>query len=153
DTAPLHGLRALADRYDAMLVVDEAHALGVFGPNGSGVCRDEEIVPDVLIGTLGKSLGGFGGFVAGAPTMIDLLINRARSFIYSTGLPPASVATAIAAIDVLHAQPDLGATLRAKASRLRAMLRARALEVPDDASQILPVLLGGNAVVMRVALR
>ena len=89
DVAPLAALADAAAATDAILVVDEAHAFGVLGPGGRGLCAAAGVVPDVLIGTLGKAFGAAGGFVAGARALRDLLVNRARTFIYTTALPPA----------------------------------------------------------------
>ncbi len=94
DSPDLGALRAACDRYDAALVVDEAHALGVFGPAGRGRCAEAGVVPDVLIGTAGKSLGLHGAFVTGSAHLRAWLWNRARSFVFSTGVSP-SLAAAI----------------------------------------------------------
>lgn len=151
DIAPLRELRQLADAYEAGLIVDEAHALGVFGPNGAGVARAAGVRPDVLVGTMGKSLGSFGGFVAASRPVVEVLVNRARSFIYSTGLPPASAAAAIAAIDLLHQRPHLGGELLALAGAFHAQLTNAGLSAGTAVSQILPIVLGANETVMRVA--
>src|SRR6185312_566439 len=90
DTAPLADLMELADRRGAILVVDEAHALGVRGPRGRGLCAAAGVAPDVLIGTLGKAFGAAGGFVTGSAPLRDLLVNRARTFIFTTALHPPS---------------------------------------------------------------
>src|SRR5262249_5846339 len=102
DTAPLGMLRTLSDRYDCGLVVDEAHAFGVLGPAGRGLCAEAGVTPDVLMVTLGKALGAAGAFVAGSESLIRLLENRARSYVFSTAPPPALAAAAIAAIDLVE---------------------------------------------------
>ena len=89
DAADLPTLRRLCDQYDAALLVDEAHALGVFGEGGRGLCHLARVKPDALIGTLGKSLGSQGAFVAGSELLRQWLWNRARSFVFSTGISPA----------------------------------------------------------------
>ena len=153
DRAPAAELRRLADTFNAFWIVDEAHALGVFGPSGRGVCADEGVSPDLMVGTLGKSLGGFGGFVAGSKPAVELLINRGRPFIYSTGLPPACAASALAAVDIVERDPELGATLRRRARGFTDRLRRLGLHVPADPSQIIPVVLGSNATALAVAKR
>ena len=101
DLAPLAEIVALKEKYDAWLMIDEAHATGVFGPNRRGLAEQlgVENKVDITLGTLSKALGCVGGFVAGSQTLIDLLRNRARSLIYSTALPPAMCAAATAAVD------------------------------------------------------
>ena len=89
DLAPLTDLAGLAEAEDAILVVDEAHALGVLGPNGGGLCAAAGVSPDVLVGTLGKAFGSAGGFVTGSGALRDYLVNRARTFIFTTAPPPA----------------------------------------------------------------
>jgi len=103
DRAPLRELVELKKRYGAMLMLDEAHAVGVIGPNGRGLASAENLSEgvDVQMGTLSKALGASGGYICGAHTLIEWLINRARSFIYSTAPPPAVVAAALDAIDFL----------------------------------------------------
>jgi 8-amino-7-oxononanoate synthase len=98
DVAPLAQLAEVAARTNAILVVDEAHAFATLGPNGRGLCAAAGVVPDVFVGTLGKSIGAAGGFVAGAPPLREILINRARTFIYTTALPPPVAAAARAGL-------------------------------------------------------
>ncbi|MBI2851109.1 MAG: 8-amino-7-oxononanoate synthase [Chloroflexi bacterium] len=151
DIAPLKELSELASRYHAMLIIDEAHAIGVFGRQGGGVCRipGREIQPDVIIGTLSKALGGYGGFVACSVSVRRLLINKARSFIYSTGLPPACLGSARAAVRIITSEPEPGTTLLEKARRFHSLLTQHSLKMPDFESQILPIIVGGNEDVMR----
>jgi 7-keto-8-aminopelargonate synthetase-like enzyme len=103
DPAPLRKLVELKKRFGALLMVDEAHAIGVIGPNGRGLAAAENITEevDVQMGTLSKALGASGGYICGSRTLVDWLINRARSFIYSTAPPPGIAAAALAAIDFL----------------------------------------------------
>ena len=145
DIAPLPQLQALADQYEAMLIVDEAHAIGVMG-SGGGVCRQQadHVHADVVLGTLSKALGSYGGLAVCAPTTRDFLINRARSFIYSTASPPASLAAARAAIDIVLAEPTLGATLLANARYFHGLLLEQGFELTPFATQIIPVHLGDN---------
>ncbi|MDK1032403.1 MAG: 8-amino-7-oxononanoate synthase, partial [Planctomycetia bacterium] len=122
DVAPVAELSALAREHGALLIIDEAHALGVFGPCGAGICASLGCEPDVVIGTLSKALGGYGGFAACSGAIRDVLINRARSFIYSTALPPACAGSALAAVDVIQAEPELGQQLLRRAQHFRALL-------------------------------
>ena len=107
DRAPLRELVKLKKRFGAMLMLDEAHAVGVIGPNGRGLAAAEKLNDDVDVqmGTLSKALGTSGGYICGSRTLIEWLINRARSLIYSTAPPPAIAAAALAAVDFL-ASPE-----------------------------------------------
>ncbi len=116
DAAPLAELMSLAEKYDAWLMVDEAHATGVYGAKGSGLIEEmfplrekNEVSRERLIqmGTLGKALGSFGAYVAGPKVLIDYLINKSRSFIYTTALPPAIAASALAAIEIVEKESSL----------------------------------------------
>jgi 8-amino-7-oxononanoate synthase len=103
DRAPLHELIELKKRFGALLMLDEAHAVGVIGPNGRGLAADRDVDAevDVQMGTLSKALGASGGYICGSRTLIEWLVNRARSFIYSTAPPPGIAAAALAAVDFL----------------------------------------------------
>jgi 7-keto-8-aminopelargonate synthetase-like enzyme len=107
DRAPLRELVELKKRFGALLMLDEAHAVGVIGPNGCGLAAAENVSEevDVQMGTLSKALGASGGYICGSRALIEWLINRARSFIYSTAPPPAISAAALAAVDFL-ASPE-----------------------------------------------
>ena len=146
DRAPLAELVEIADHYHSILMVDEAHATGVLGPHGAGLVDAmglHDRVP-VQMGTLGKALGSAGAYIAGSRMLIDLLINRARSFIFTTGLAPASVAATGAALDVVAAEPERRAALLANAAHLRRGLDALGVPVGGD-THILPIVLGDNA--------
>jgi 8-amino-7-oxononanoate synthase len=117
DAAPLGPLAEAAQRHDAVLIVDEAHAVGVLGPRGRGLCAAAGVEPEVLIGTLGKALAAGGGFVAGSRVLHDLLINRARSFIFTTALPPPVAAGALAALEIVDSP---------EGERRRVLLRSHA---------------------------
>jgi 8-amino-7-oxononanoate synthase len=153
DAAPLVGLDDAAKEHDAILIVDEAHASGVLGPNGRGLCAAAGVVPDVLIGTLGKAFATAGGFVAGSRSLRDLLVNRARSFIFTTALPPPVAAAALAALELIDSPEGdrRRAIVRAHADRLApqlAALRATGLEPPFDTypgSPIQPFIVGSDA--------
>jgi 8-amino-7-oxononanoate synthase len=146
DVAPLAQLAAVAAETDAVLVVDEAHALGVFGPQGQGLCAAAGVVPDVLIGTLGKAFGAAGGFAAGVAPLRDLLVNRARTFIYTTAIPPPVAAAALAALALIRG--PIGAARRAVLDThrtwLAAQLRTRGLLSRDPDGPIVPIILGSE---------
>jgi 8-amino-7-oxononanoate synthase len=152
DRAPLDGLVALSRLYHTSLFLDEAHAAGVLGPGGAGLAEADGLVSEVTVhmGTLGKALGGAGAYVAGSRPLIDLIANRARSFVFTTGLAPAAVASAGAAIRVVAREPERRATVLANAARLRRRLAEIGLTVGGD-THIVPVLLGDNARAMRFA--
>jgi 8-amino-7-oxononanoate synthase len=146
DRAPLAELSEVARRRGCLFVVDEAHAIGVFG--GGLAC---DVDADVIVGTLGKALGGYGGFAAGSPDMRQLLVNRARSFIYSTALPPACLGSADAALDVLEESPQMGAELLRRAENLRGMLTSHRLALGASTTQIVPLIVGGNEATLALA--
>ena len=145
DLAPLEDLCRIAKHHDCTLIVDEAHAIGVFGPRGAGICSTLRAAPPhVIVGTLSKSLGGYGGFVAGSDALREHLVNHARTFIYSTGLPPACVGSALGALSVLDESPRLGEALLARAACFRELLADRGFDIGVSCSQIVPILVGGN---------
>ena len=153
DIAPLREITTLARRYDAWVMVDEAHATGVFGPHGAGVAEELELSADIDIqmGTLGKALGGFGAYVAGRRELIEWLINRARSFIYTTGLPPSVAATAIAALDIVNQEPERRQQLWDNTALLTKELTALGYTLGESRSQILPVIVGDAGQTMALA--
>jgi len=153
DLAPLAEIAELAERHEAMLLVDEAHATGVFGERGRGVSEYlgvEHRVP-IRIGTLSKALGCAGGFVAGPQDLIDWLANRARSYVFSTAAPAASCAAAIAALDILRDEPERRRTLLARATDLRRRIRQAGWDTGGSESQIIPVMVGDADRVMQLA--
>lgn len=153
DLAPLADLVELAERHQAILVVDEAHATGVFGAHGRGVCEQmgiEDRVP-VRIGTLSKALGSIGGFVVGQRRLIDWLYNRARSFVFSTALPTPCYSAAKAALEVVRQEPRRRLQLLEKAARLRDSLRELGWDTGSSASQIIPLRVGEAGVAMELA--
>ncbi len=144
DLAPLDRLADLADRFDAMLLVDEAHGTGVFGPDGRGAASEWGVagrIP-VRVGTLSKALGSIGGFVAGSRRLIDRLINHARPLIYSTGLPPAAAASARVALRIAEDEPWRRERVFSLGDSLRHFLTAAGFEVRPSSGPIVPVLLG-----------
>jgi 8-amino-7-oxononanoate synthase len=149
--APVRELASLAHAHDAGLLVDEAHALGVLGPQGRGVCAARAVVPDVLVGTLGKAFGISGAFVAADADVVSFIRNRARSFVYSTAPPPVVARAATAAIPLVRDADRARATLLAHAARLRTELAELGFEVLDGTSQIVPVLMAENDRTMRLS--
>ncbi|HON65323.1 MAG TPA: 8-amino-7-oxononanoate synthase [Phycisphaerae bacterium] len=164
DLADLPRLVELKRRYDALLCIDEAHATGVLGENGRGLAEaagvEGEI--DVVVGTLSKALGGIGGFIAARAEIIEWLINTAGAFIYTTALPPAACAAAMAALDIVEREPQRRRDLLASAARLRRELAEicssnrhatsdRRPSIGDSASQIVPLIVGDAAEAVRLA--
>lgn len=143
DLAPLAELGRLAEQHGAFLFVDEAHALGIYG-RGSGLCAEVGVNADAISANLAKSLGGGGGFVAGSADFIDTLVNRARSFIFSTGLAPACVGAGLEAAHIVMSEPGLGEALLDRAAFFRAELRRHGLDVEDHRSPIVPIIVGSN---------
>jgi 8-amino-7-oxononanoate synthase len=138
DIAPLHELAALAQRHDAWLMSDDAHGLGVVGGGrGSNFVQAAKADVPLQMGTLSKAVGAYGGYVCASAAVVDLIRNRARTVIYSTGLPPAIVAAANAALDLIEREPRYAALPLAKA---RAFARSAGLKEPQ--SPIVPVVLG-----------
>ncbi len=156
DLAPLKELAELAQRYQAMLLVDEAHATGVFGRQGRGVSEhfDLENQVHVRVGTLSKALGCIGGFVVGSRSLVEWLVNRARPYVFSTAMPAANAAAAMAALDIVENQPQRRVELLARANRLRAELAAQGWNIGRSASQIIPIIVGqpARAIVLSAAL-
>lgn len=149
DLAPLHDLANLARRFDAWLLADDAHGLGVVGggrgssfANGNGGPAD---VP-LQMGTLSKAIGAYGGYLCASQAVIDLMCTRARTFIYSTGLPPPVAAAACAALEIIERDPSYAAEPLRKAS-----LFARALNLPEPQSAIVPLILGNSDTTMAAA--
>lgn len=144
DLAPLGELVGVAERHGAMLLVDEAHATGVFGPRGRGVAEQLGVdgrVP-VRVGTLSKALGCAGGFVAGSRRLVEWLVNRARPYVFSTAMPAAAAAAALAALEVVEHEPERRQDLLARAAALRDALKQRGWNTGCSASQIIPIVVG-----------
>lgn len=153
DFAPLPELAALAQQYDAMLMVDEAHATGVLGERGRGVAEYfgiEHEVP-IRVGTLSKALGSHGGFVAGSQQLIDWLCNSARAYVFSTAAPEALAAAGLAALRIVQTEPERRRELLRTASELRATLASAGYRTGPAQSQIIPILLGEPARTMQAA--
>jgi glycine C-acetyltransferase/8-amino-7-oxononanoate synthase len=144
DIAPLTDLLELARRHGGRLMVDEAHATGAVGPGGRGTVAAAGLSGevDVVVGTLGKSLGSYGAYVCADTEVVDYLVNRARPFVFSTALPPASVGAAGAALELLESEPQRVDRLQANAAALRTGLAAEGLKTGDSETQIVPLEVG-----------
>mgnify|MGYP002700066807 FL=1 len=154
DMAPLPALAALAQKYDAWLMADDAHGFGVLGENGAGSAEffglDQQQLP-VLMGTLGKGLGSFGAFVAGSDELIESLIQFARPYIYTTAMPPAVAAATIAALDLLVDEPWRRSHLQELIRYFRDKAIALALPVMASNTAIQPLLIGDEIAAMALS--
>jgi 8-amino-7-oxononanoate synthase len=144
DRADIPALAALTARHGAFLYVDEAHATGVLGPAGAGLCAGIPGV-DLVMGTFGKALGGFGAYVAGPRLLIDALVQRCGGFIYSTAPPPAVLGALDAALDLVPGMDIQRARLLANAERVRQAAAARELQTFGSTTQIVPIGLGAES--------
>jgi 8-amino-7-oxononanoate synthase len=158
DLAPLGPMAKLAAEHDAMLMVDEAHAVGVFGATGRGVvehfaAKDPSLLNHVSIrvGSFGKALGGAGGFACGSAALIRWLANRARTYVFSTAHPAGISAAGLVALDLVDREPERRQGLLARAAELRARLSAQGWDTGRSASQIIPVVIGSAERTMRVS--
>lgn len=160
DLADLPGLVSLCRRYDCRLMLDEAHATGVLGSRGgglvehfqeSGAARPEEI--ELLMGTLSKALGSFGGFVACSASTRDYLINRCRPFIFATALPPAVVGAALAGLELIRPPSKVRENLGSNMQRMRSRLARHGLGCGQGRTSIFPVLLGSEERALEVSQR
>jgi len=143
---PLKELVSLKEKYASSLMVDEAHATGIFGEKGSGMVEEEGLTDrvDLIMGTFGKVLGSFGAYLASSGKMKEYLINTCRSFIYSTGLPPSVIAANIAAIGLVRKEPYRRTRLLENAKHFRGSLKKLGLEIKGS-SQIVPVIIGESS--------
>jgi glycine C-acetyltransferase/8-amino-7-oxononanoate synthase len=144
DLAALDGLLKLARRHGARLMVDEAHAVGTYGPGGRGVAAASGLAGevDVITGTLGKALGSYGAYAASGAELRELLVNTARPLIFSTGLPPAVIAAAAAALELIEQEPERIERLGDNAEVLREALAEEDLQTGASSTQIIPVMVG-----------
>lgn len=154
DLAPLSDLAAVARAHGAWLMVDDAHGLGVLGEGGGGTLAryglDRDAVP-ILMGTLGKAFGGFGAFVAGCTELIEFLIQRARTYLYTTALPPALAEAARAGLQLAREEPWRRERLVSLVARFRAGAEDLGLPLMDSPTPIQPVLLGSSTAVLGAA--
>jgi glycine C-acetyltransferase/8-amino-7-oxononanoate synthase len=144
DVAPVAQLVELARRHDCRLLVDEAHATGALGPGGRGAVAEAGLSGevDLVVGTLGKALGSYGAYVCAGARLLDLLVNTARPFIFSTAPPPPVLGAALAALVLLDGQPGMVAQLRRNGAILRDALASRGLDLGASRTQIVPVVVG-----------
>jgi glycine C-acetyltransferase len=148
--APLPEIRQLADRYGAFVMVDDAHATGVLGREGRGTGEHFAMMGriEIQMGTLGKALGGFGAYVAGTQDLIDYLINCCRPFIYTTAIPPAVAAMALAALEIVEKEPQRRARLWENTAYFRSGLQNLGFDLGRSETPICPVFIGDNALTM-----
>jgi 8-amino-7-oxononanoate synthase len=153
DRCPLRELVTLKERFGCLLMVDEAHATGVFGAKGGGVSEEDGVSRgvDLAMGTFGKALGSYGAYVAGNRELIDYLVNRARSFIFSTALPPAVAAASLAALRLIGQEPRLRHELHEKIACFKELLRTGGYLADLGPSQIIPIPVGESGVALEKA--
>lgn len=152
DIAPLPDLISLKNRYDFFLMVDEAHATGVIGENGRGVVDFFNLTDyvDIIMGTFSKALGSFGAYVATNKIIKDYLINKARSLIFTTSLPPSICASAIKAIDMIEQRPQLIKKLHQNVDFIKSGLKELFPEIPQNEIPIIPLIIGEERITMKL---
>jgi 8-amino-7-oxononanoate synthase len=154
DMFPLAGLVPLAKRYGAWTYVDDAHGTGVMGERGRGAIEHHDVLGkiDIVVGTLGKALGTTGAYVAGSSRLIEFLLNRARSFVFTTGTPPALAAATLEAMRIADTESWRRTTVRERAARLRLRLQQGGLSIPGQSDgHIIPVHIGDPVRTMQIA--
>ena len=153
DFCPLEELVSLKQRYDFLLLVDEAHATGIYGDNGSGCIEEYKVSDrvDIAMGTYGKALGSYGAYAAASQEIIAFLVNKARTFIYSTALPPAVIGANLAALYLVKTEPSLRQDLHSKVSFFKKQLRRNGLKSDPGPSQIIPIMIGDSSRALAVA--
>jgi len=154
DRASLRELVNLKDKYNCHIMVDEAHATGIFGQRGSGLVEEEGLADsiDLIMGTFSKALGSYGAYLAASKKIVDYLINTCRSFIYSTALPPAVIACSLAGIKLVAEEPNRRKSLLECSGFFRNELKKRGFAVRGD-SHIVPLIIGENFKTMEFARR
>lgn len=152
DIVPLPEIVELAHRYDVLTMVDDAHAIGVFGPNGFGTPEyfqlSQEI--DIYVGTFGKAIGCFGAYVVGKRSLIEFLINKGRVFLYTTALPPSAPASILASLDILEKEPERRERLWENVHYLRRGLNQAGFNTMKSQTHIIPVLIGEGVLTMEM---
>jgi len=151
DRADLGVLTALAEAHGAMLYIDEAHATGLFGPGGFGLCAEHPGKIDIAMGTFGKALGGFGAYIGCSAAMRDYLIQRCGGFVYSTALPPAVLGAIDAALELVPQMDAARAHLGTQSDRLRAALVAQGWNCGQSTTQIIPLILADEEAALSLA--
>ncbi|MDQ7082444.1 MAG: 8-amino-7-oxononanoate synthase [Aquificota bacterium] len=153
DTADVRKLLSIAEEFDCLLYLDEAHATGTLG-RGRGILEEfglrwtERII---LMGTLSKALGSYGAFVCGSGDLVDLIVNRARSLIFTTSLPPSLCAGALKAVDIVEKNPELVRRLKERSIHIRRRLSELPLEVPFHGTPIIPIMVWDEGKALRMA--
>jgi glycine C-acetyltransferase/8-amino-7-oxononanoate synthase len=152
DIAPLPDIVDLAKKYSALVMIDDAHGTGVLGEKGKGAIEHFGLWGKVPIemGTLSKGLGSFGAYIAGSQDLIDYLVNKARSLIYTTGLPPSVCASALAALKILEEKPELIDQLRKNSLYFRKGMKELGYSIPDGETPIIPLILGDPNMTMEI---
>ncbi|WP_235991770.1 8-amino-7-oxononanoate synthase [Metabacillus schmidteae] len=140
--APLDKIMVLAKSYHACVIVDDAHGTGVLGENGRGTSDYFGVMPDVVIGTLSKAIGSEGGFVAGSKTLIDFLVNHARTFIFQTAIPPANCAASYTALGIIEQSKEKRLQLRSHFFQIKKELKEMGFSVKGADTPIIPVIIG-----------
>jgi len=153
DRCPLKETAALRNRFDCLLMVDEAHATGVFGPQGAGVIAEDGVIGevDIAMGTFGKALGSYGAYIAASQQLVQYLINQARSFIYSTALPPSVIGASLAALRLIKSEPELRSELHAKIEMFKQYLYLGGISQDLGPSQIVPLMIGDSEKALALA--
>lgn len=153
DIAPLPEIIKVSKRFNAILMVDDAHATGVLGKTGRGTKEYYNIKEgiDIVMGTFSKAFASLGGFIAGSNVLIDYLRNKARSFIYSTGLPPSVLASSLAAIEVVEKEPELRQNLWKNVEKIKRGLKSLGFDTMKSETQIIPILIGKEDLTMKMS--
>jgi 8-amino-7-oxononanoate synthase len=155
DIAPLKGLVELKEKYGAILMVDEAHSSGVYGEGGEGLVHDLRLQEqvDVQMGTFSKALGSFGAYVTGKQWLIDYFVNKMRSFIFTTALPPAVLGSIQAAIHIVQQETERRKQLHEYSKYFRTKLRDLGFNIGTSVTQIVPVIIGSNELTVQFSER
>jgi 8-amino-7-oxononanoate synthase len=153
DRCPLADLVSLKKRYSFLLMVDEAHATGLYGENSSGIIEEDNVSDgvDIAMGTFGKALGSYGAYAAASRDIINYLVNRASTFIYSTALPPAVIGANLAALYLVKTEPQLRLDLHQKVAFFKKQLRKNGIKDDPGPSQIIPIMIGDSAKALAIA--
>ena len=152
--APLKGICDLADKYEALVMVDDSHAVGVLGETGAGSVEDCGVTGrvDIISGTFGKALGGAsGGYIAARQEIVDILRQKARPYLFSNAVPPPVAAASMKAIELVKTRPELRAQLNANAKRFREGMSALGFDLVPGHHPIVPVMLGDAAVAVKMS--
>ena len=155
DIAPLDEIVALARRYNCLVMIDEAHALGVMGENGRGLAEhfgvESEI--DIQMGTLSKAAGSFGAYCCGSKDLTAFLVNKARSFVYTTAMPPSVAAASLRAVEIIETEPDRRARLWENTRAMHRGLKEMGFNTMDSQTPVIPVVLGDASMAVEFSKR